>query len=184
MLCKIKLKNTDENALISIQTFEFIESNEYYKKIGFLENLRKHVSGYVFFQKNYPTKNGQYQNITIYLHKLVAEAFVEKPDSEKRLFVRNKNGDTLDCREENLEWVTMADLRRHQKHRNKTGYRGVVQVSKNSFRAVLYSGGQRHDLGVYKTAKEAADAYNKYSEKHFGETKGLNRVHAASNKNK
>ncbi|NME68333.1 Pathogenesis-related transcriptional factor and ERF protein [Flammeovirga aprica] len=180
MLCKIKLKNTDESALISVQTFEFIEKNEYYKEINLLENLRKHVSGYIFFQKNYPTKDGKYQNVTIYLHKLVAETFVEKPESDKRLFVRNKNGNSLDCREENLEWVTMADLRRHQNHRNKTGYRGVVQVSKNSFRAVLYSEGKRHDLGVYKTAQEAADVYNKYSEQLFGETKGLNRVHATS----
>ncbi|WP_253764258.1 Pathogenesis-related transcriptional factor and ERF protein [Flammeovirga sp. SJP92] len=174
------MKNTDECVLISSQTFEFIENNEYYKEIKLLENLRKHVSGYIFFQKNYPKVDGKYQNVTIYLHKLVAERFVKKPLTDKRLFVRNKNGDTLDCREENLEWVTMADLRRHQTHRNKTGYRGVVQVSKNSFRAVLYSGGKRHDLGVYKSAQAAADAYNQYSEKLFGETKGLNRVHASS----
>lgn len=180
MLCKIRLKNSDKFALISSQTFEFLEDNDYYKEIDFLNNLRMHISGYVFFQKNYPTKAGKYQNITIYLHKLVAETFIQKPDANKRLFVRNKNGNALDCREDNLEWVTMADLRRHQNHRNKTGYRGVVKVSKNSFRAVLYSGGKRHDLGVFKTAQEAAEAYNKYSEKLFGQTKGLNRLHATS----
>lgn len=180
MLCKIKLKNTDDYALISSQTFEFLENNEYYKEIKFLENLRQHISGYIFFQKNYLIKDNKYKNVTIYLHKLIAETFIQQPISNKRLFVRNKNGNALDCREDNLEWVSMADLRRHQSHRNKTGYRGVVKVSKNSYRAVLYSEGKRHDLGVFKTAEGAAEAYNSYSEKLFGRTKGLNRLHATS----
>lgn len=177
MLYKIKLKNADEHVLLSSITYEFIEANEYYKQLNLLENLRLHASGYVFFQKNFPKPNGGYKNVTIYLHKLVAEKFVEQQASDKRLFVRIKNGNPLDCREKNLEWATMAELRRNQKHHhNKTGYRGVVKVSKKTFRAVLYSKGQRHDLGLFPSAEEAAEAYNKKSHELFGKTKSLNKL--------
>lgn len=177
MLYKIKLKNADEHVLLSSTSYEFIENNEYYKQLNVLENLRLHASGYVFFQKNFPKPNGGYKNITIYLHKLVAEKFVEKQESESRLFVRIKNGNALDCREKNLEWATMAELRRNQKHHhNKTGYRGVVKVSKKTYRAVLYSNGKRYDLGLFPSAEVAAEAYNKKSQELFGKTKSLNKV--------
>ncbi len=177
MLYKVKLKNADEHVLISDDAYEFIEKNDYYQAIEFLDNLRLHSSGYVFFQRNYPIKGGGYKNLTIYLHKLIAEKYVEKPAAEKRLFVRIKNGNPLDCRVKNLEWATMSELRRNQKrHNNKTGYRGVVQVSKNTFRAVLYTDSERFDLGLYETAEAAAEAYNRKSEELFGKTKSLNKL--------
>mgnify|MGYP001049092061 CR=1 FL=1 len=183
MLYKVKLKNADKYVVVSGEAYEFIEKNEYYKSINFLDNLRLHSSGYVFYQRNYPFKDG-YKNVTIYLHKLIAEKFVPKPESDKRLFVRIKNSNPLDCRIKNLEWATMSELRRNQrKHNNKTGYRGVVQVSKNNFRAVLYTSNQRHDLGLFPSAEEAAEAYNKKSEELFGKTKSLNRLGDADNEN-
>ena len=178
MLYKVKLKNADKYVVMSDEAYEFIEKNEYYKSIKFLDNLRLHSSGYVFYQRNYPYKDG-YKNITIYLHKMVAEKFVPKPDVNKRLFVRIKNGNPLDCRIKNLEWATMSELRRNQKkHNNKTGYRGVVQVSKNTYRAVLYTDNERYDLGLFPSAEEAAKAYNLKSEELFGKTKSLNKVQA------
>lgn len=175
MLYKVKLKNAKKNVILSEKAYTFFAENEYYKSIGFLENLRMHSSGYAFFQKNYPLKNGGYRNLTIYLHKAVAEKYIPKPKSSKKLFVRLINGNPLDCREENLEWVTMGALRRNQRnHSNVTGYRGVVQVSKNKFRAVLYKDKKRYDLGLFPSAEEAARAYNKKSVELFGETESLN----------
>lgn len=177
MLYKVKLKNADKHVVISDEAYEFIEQSDYYKTIEFLDNLRMHSSGYVFFQRNYPIKDGKYKNLTIYLHKMIAEKFVEKQESDKRLFVRIKNGNPLDCRIKNLEWATMSELRRNQKkHNNKTGYRGVVQVSKNTYRAVLYTDQERYDLGLFGSAEEAAEAYNKKSKELFGKTKSLNKV--------
>ncbi|GAB4340534.1 MAG: hypothetical protein OHK0038_20020 [Flammeovirgaceae bacterium] len=178
MLYKLKLKNSDKHVVISDEAYEFITNNEYYKSIQFLDNLREHSSGYVFFQRNYPTKNGKYKNVTIYLHKLIAEKFLPKPEGiSKRLFVRIKNGNPMDCRLKNLEWTTMGELRRNQKHHsNKTGYRGVVRVSNKSYRAIIYTDTQRIDLGLFKTASEAAKAYNQKSEELFGKTKSLNKV--------
>lgn len=177
MLYKVKLKNADEYVTISGEVYEFIESNPYYQEINFLNHLRLHSNGYVFYQKNYPQKDGSYKNVTIYLHKLIAEKYIEKPTANKRLFVRIKNGNALDCRIENFEWATMSELRRNQRnHKNKTGYRGVVKIGKNAFRAVLYSGDERFDLGVFNTADAAADAYNQKSIELFGETKSLNKI--------
>ena len=175
MLYKVKLKNARKNVVLSERAYDFFSTNEYYKSIDFLKNLRMHSSGYAFFQKNYPLKNGGYRNLTIYLHKAVAEKYIPQPKSDKKLFVRLINANPLDCREENLEWVTMGKLRRNQKkHSNITGYRGVVQVSKNKFRAVLYKDKKRYDLGLFATAEEAAKAYNQKSKDLFGETESLN----------
>ncbi len=180
MLYKVKLKNADKHVVLTDKAYEFIDQNEYYRSIDFLDNLRMHSSGYVFYQRNYPIKGkkGSYKNVTIYLHKLVAEKFVERPEkAEKRLFVRIKNGNPLDCRIKNLEWATMSELRRNQKrHNNKTGYRGVVQVSKNTFRAVIYTSDTRYDLGLFDNPEDAAKAYNDKSEELFGKTKSLNRI--------
>lgn len=178
MVYKVRLKNADDYVLLSGDAYEFIEQNEYYQSINLLENLRVHSRGYAFFQRNFPSKTERtgYKNLTIYLHKLVSEKFIEKPETKERLFVRFINGNPLDCRTKNLEWSTMSELRRHQKnHNNKTGFRGVVQVSKNSFRAVLYTNSERHDLGLFETAEAAAEAYNEMSEKLFGKTKSLNK---------
>ncbi|GAA4845292.1 HNH endonuclease [Algivirga pacifica] len=182
MLYKVKLKNAEKHVILSEEAYSFIENNEYYKEIKLLENLRLHSSGYVFYQRNYPLKNGKYKNVTIYIHKLIAEKFIDMPPSDKRLFVRIINGNPLDCRTKNLEWATMSELRRNQKNfNNKTGYRGVVKVSKNTYRAVLYTSNERYDLGLFSTPEEAAKAYNLKSEELFGKTKSLNRLDSEGN---
>lgn len=178
MLYKVKLKNSPvKSVTLSEEAYNYFASTEYFKAIGFLENLRMHSSGYAFYQKNYPLSDGSYKNVTIYVHKAIAEKFLPKPESKKKLFVRLINGNPLDCRLENLEWVEMSELRRNQKNStNATGFRGVVKVSKNRFRAVLYNNKERLDLGLFATAEEAAEAYNLKSQELFGKTKSLNKV--------
>ncbi len=176
MIYKLKLKNADKHALVSDKAYELITNNSYFKAIGFLENLREHASGYPVFGKNFPLKSGGYKNETIYLHKYIAEKFVEKPVSVKKLFVCFKNSNPLDCRIENLEWITMPELRRQmKKNKSTTGFRGVTKT-KGKFRAILYDGESRYDLGLFKTAEEAALAYNEKSFALFGKTKSLNKI--------
>ena len=105
------------------------------------------------------------------MHKLLTETFVSQPVCEKKLFAHMINGDKLDCRLKNLNWATMVELRRHQS--NITGYRGVSKDGRK-YRAVLYDKGERVYLGIYKTAKEAAKAYDEESIKRFGITNSLN----------
>jgi hypothetical protein len=177
MLYKVKLKNSPKTVLISEDVYNYLSENEYFKSIRLLDNLRIHSSGYAFYQKNYPQRNGQYKNVTIYLHKAIADKFMPAPPSDKKLFIYFKNGNPLDCKVENLEWVPMSQLRRNQrKFSNSTGYRGVIQVSSNKFRAVLYKDKKRFDLGVFETAESAAKAYNAKSQELFGKTSSLNNL--------
>jgi hypothetical protein len=174
MLYKLKLKNSDKMAVVDGETYDYIQNNEYLNQVGFLKHLRIHSSGYAFFQKNWLNKDGSYRNETIYLHKLVAEKFVEKPKIEKRLFVILKNGDRLDCRVKNLEWTTFSHVTRNtRKTDNPLGYRGIVKDNQK-YRAVIYKEGKRFNLGLYDTPEEAALAYNKKSIELFGKTRSLN----------
>ncbi len=174
MLYKLKLKNSDKTAIVDDKTYEYITNNEYLNTVGFLKHLRLHSSGYAFFQKNWLNKDGSYRNETIYLHKLVAEKFVEKPETTKRLFVILKNGDRLDCRIKNLEWTTFSHVTRNtRKTDNPLGYRGIVKDNQK-YRAVIYKDGKRYNLGLFDTPEEAALAYNKKSIELFGKTRSLN----------
>lgn len=177
MLFTYKLKNTDKFVSVCAKGKEHLESNPYFKEIKLLDNMRLHSAGYAVFARNIPQQDGSYKNETIYLHKYLGEKFIPKPASNQRLFVSFKNNNPLDCRLENLEWMTMSMLRRNQrKSSNKTGYRGVVQTGKR-YHAFIYDGKRKIELGSYDTAEAAAEAYNKKSLELFGNTKGLNQIH-------
>ncbi|UZR93955.1 AP2 domain-containing protein [Chondrinema litorale] len=138
----------------------------YLKKQGLDKGWRLHSAGYAVYQF---TRFGRIN--TLYLHKLLAEQFLQTPSTEKKLFVRMINGNKLDCQLDNIEYTTMAELRREQS--TTTGFRGVSKDG-NKFRAVIYDKGERIYLGMYSTAEEAAKAYDEESFKRFGLTKSLN----------
>lgn len=183
MSVKIKLKNRENKyVIIDEKSQKDIQSNAYLMSVKILDNLRAHSNGYAVFQRCITTKQGPVYE-TIYLHKYLAEKFCKKPkDQGKKLFVRFINGDVLDARLENLEWVTMNTLRRQMTNfKSKTGYRGVTQ-EKDRFRAVIYNKRKAISLGFYKTAEEAAEAYNKKSRELFGETASLNVIGSPNKK--
>lgn len=171
---KIKLKNReDEYVIIDDKSYEHLKTDKYLSSIKFLDNLRAHSNGYAVFQRCITTKKGPIYE-TIYLHKYLAEKFVKRPKSDKKLFVRFKDGNVLNAQLDNLEYVTMNMLRRQMKNfKSRSGYRGVTK-EKNRYRAVLYHERKAHNLGFFKTAEEAAEAYNKKSRELFGETGSLN----------
>ncbi|MFN0204625.1 MAG: HNH endonuclease [Bacteroidia bacterium] len=159
----IKLKNADANVLVDVSSFEYFENDEYFKKLDVLNNLRKHANtGAPVFQKwlkNLDGSAGTYQE-TVYLHKAIAEKFISRPSADHK-FVVHINRNHLDCRIENLQWVTRSQLCRLRKYESVTGYRGVYKEKKR-FRARAHVDGTQHDLGSYETAEEAATAYNNF----------------------
>jgi hypothetical protein len=60
---------------------------------------RKTTTGYWFVG---PSINGKHKNML--MHSKVAKAFIPNPENKRE--VNHKNGDKLDNRVENLEWVT------------------------------------------------------------------------------
>ena len=60
------------------------------------------------------TSDRGYQRVSIggnrhFVHRLIAIAFIGKPDDEKRNQVNHKNGNPSDNRVENLEWCTASE---------------------------------------------------------------------------
>ena len=176
MIVKVPLKNADDNALLDDVVYDYIINHPYLTKVDFLKNLRRHSRGYAFFQKNWKQSDGSYKNETIYLQKIVAEKFIEKPDLENRYWVRFVNGNPLDCRVHNLRWSTLSTVVRNtSKTENQFGYRGIIQIG-DKFQAIIYKDGKGINLGSFDTPDEAALAYNKKSIELFGITKSLNKI--------
>lgn len=168
---KLKLKNSEEVLLLDERAYNFVISSKYFRAIDFLKNIRKHSHGYAFYQR-FRSVKGIYTSETIYLHKVLAEEFVAKPliKAGKKIFVHFKNGNPLDCRLKNLQWVTMSELRRLQKKReSESGFRGVVAEGPTRFKAIIYKEGKPIVIGIYKSALAAAKAYNRKSLEMFGE---------------
>ena len=176
MTVKIPLSNR-EGCFVTIDqhVYDSLLEDVELKQLKFFEKLWMHSGGSAFYQRYIPKQKKQvYQNI--YLHKFIAERFIEQPVSDKKLFVRFIDGNKLNACLDNLEWVPMNVLRRHMKGGSPiTGYRGVT-LDRGRFRVVLYEGKNAHDLGFFDTPEEAALAYNNLSKNLFGETNSLNVV--------
>jgi hypothetical protein len=171
------LKETQEkdtqpkSVIVDFDIYEKLAQNEYLASIGFLKSLRLHSGGYAVFQKGWRKCDGSYKIETIYLHKLIGEKYLPKPENPEnhKLVINLKNGNKLDCRLENLEWVNMSVTARRSRVQNKSGYRGVYREKNGCFRATIYINKKRVHIGMFKTAEEAAKAYEKYALENFGE---------------
>ena len=178
MLYKVLLTNSEKKVMMDSEVYEKLKTFVYFENFEILKKLRLHSKGYVFFQKGKKESNGKFQVETIYLHKFIANFFMpeSKPENTDDYKVVFLNGNKLDCRIHNLQWVKTADTARFRGHRgNKTGFRGVYQDGKK-FRAVLYDKSKRYNLGLYPSPEEAARAYNEKSLELFGETRSLNKL--------
>lgn len=108
----------------------------------------------------------------IYLHN-----FIMGNPKNKSWQIRFKNGNTLDCRKENLMFIRRSDntqqTSKTQKRRSKTSeFLGVSHV--NYYAARIKCDGRTINIGNFKTEKEAAIAYNTYAKKLFGNKAKLN----------
>ena len=178
MLVKIKLKNSDDNVIVDDTVYEYLTTEPYLAQIKFVDGLRKHSSGCVVFQKTWKKAEGGYKTETIYLHKLLAEKFLTGSRSNVKNLVGAKNGDKLDCRLDNILWRSRSVASRQRKTSSRAGYTGVYQEN-NRYRAVISVSGKSSHLGMYDTAEEAAEAYNKKSRELFGDEGKLNKIKLA-----
>ncbi|MFL5731840.1 MAG: HNH endonuclease [Chloroflexia bacterium] len=75
--------------------------------------------------------------------------------------VGHLNGDPLDCRRQNLAYMTRSEqlLRIDRQPRSQSGLRGVSADANGRYRAGLMFKGVRYHLGRFDTAEEASRAY-------------------------
>ncbi len=175
MLYKVKLKNADENVMLDDEVYHHLTKDPYLVKIQFVNNLRKHSSGCAVFQKSWKRSDGAYKIETIYLHRYIAEKFLDTPPDPRMNLVGAKNGNKLDCRLENLEWRTRSTSSRNRKTTSKTGYTGVY-IENKKYRAIITINGKAVHIGMFKTPEEAARAYNKRAKEVYGDMAKLNKI--------
>ncbi len=175
MLYKVKLKNADDNVMLDDEVYHHLTTDPYLEKIDFINNLRKHSSGCAVFQKSWKRSDGHYKIETIYLHRYIAEKFLDEPASPQMKLVGAKNGNKLDCRLENLEWRTRSTASRNRKTTSKTGYTGVY-IENKKYRAIITINGKAVHIGMFDTPEAAARAYNKRAKQEYGDEAKLNKI--------
>jgi hypothetical protein len=175
VIYKVKLKNSDDTVLIDDKVYEWLTSDPYLVRIDFINNLRKHSSGCVVFQKTWKKADNSFKTETIYLHKLIAEKYLTGDKSQLKRLVGAKNGEKLDCRLENLSYRSRSMASRQRRTSSKTGFTGVYKEH-NRYRAVISVDGRSLHLGMFDTPEEAAVAYNKMSKEVYGDDGKINRV--------
>jgi hypothetical protein len=153
-------------ALIDDEDFEKLSSMKWHaRKIG-----NKFYAG----SGKYLGKiNGKYKTVNIHMHHFILG--IEKIDCNK-IQIDHKNGNGLDNRKENLRIATPSQNRRNLsilKRNNTSGYRGVTKrgdAKKDSWRARIYlPNGKRKTIGHFKSAKQAALAFDKAARELYGE---------------
>lgn len=112
---------------------------------------------------------------TTYMHRLIMSSVMDIAGG----VIDHKNGDTLNNCLSNLRLVTQAQnmLNRDKNVNNKSGYKGVsFHYHNNLYRARLKVNGKDIFLKYFRTAKEAAKAYNEAAIKYHGEFARLNKL--------
>lgn len=106
------------------------------------------------------------------LHRVVAGANIGE-------VVDHTNGDPLDNRKCNLRLCSQSENSKNQKLRtnNTTGYKGVYfMASANKYTAKVKNNYISYHIGLFDTAKEAAQAYNEKALQLHGKFARLNEL--------
>ena len=119
------VEGTEENLVVSDQgeilkrypkSCRYGGRKDYYQVV----NVKPNASGYL--QVNVPIRN-----TTTLVHRLVAEAFLEKPEGYDKVEIDHRNHNRLDNRIENLRWVTHSEnMRNSTMHKARSSWKNIV----------------------------------------------------------
>lgn len=152
----IKLTNNKE-CLIDDEDFQSLSEFNWYEAPGGYAKRHKRINGKL---------------TSIFMHRFLTNC---PPDK----IVDHINGNPLDNRKENLRIADKSKnaMNRGKQHNNTSGYKCVYfDKRNNTYDAYINIRKKRHYLGCFKSAKEAAIAYNNAAIKYHGEFAKLNEV--------
>jgi hypothetical protein len=141
---------------------------------GQVRTLKGHPVKFCKDTKGYPQihyKNSAGKRTTVKLHKLIALAFIPNPENKPQ--INHIDGDKANFNVDNLEWCTQSENQIHAYRTLKRGggqpastgkvsnrLKGCTRV-KTGWQSRVVVAGEIIYLGTFKTALEAAKAYNK-----------------------
>lgn len=105
--------------------------------------------------------------------------------TDEKILIDHINHNTLDNRKENLRLCSVNENNYNRKinKNNNSGYKGVHLARYNRknkiyiyYRAKIQTDNIEVSLGLFKTAKDAAIAYNEAAKKYHGEFAYLNPI--------
>jgi hypothetical protein len=112
------------------------------------------------------------QRIHVYMHRLIMNADVSEME------VDHIDGNPLNNTRANLRLVTSGQNKQNMKPRHGTyKYKGIFKGKRSTrYTATITHNYKRESLGSFKTAKEAAHAYNKAAIEKWGDAAILNDI--------
>lgn len=87
------------------------------------------------------------------LHRLIAEAFIPNPENKR--CINHKNGNKLDNRLENLEWVTHGENNLHAYRTGLKKGRSVFGIKNQISKPVVMEDAFGKIKGIFENAREA-----------------------------
>jgi hypothetical protein len=156
----IKLKNSPKEVELDKDVFDWLSNDPYYQELDLIHSLRLHSSGCAVFQKMVKSGFGKHEILTLYPHRLIAEHYLSDKRPPCPTIVAVLNGNKLDCRLINLAYKPRGKTHLVLNSTNKSGFRGVY-IDHNRFRAMITVQGITIHLGMFDTAEEASEAYQK-----------------------
>lgn len=104
---------------------------------------------------------------TVWLHQII------KPNTNTKFRVFFKDGNRLNCRKDNIEYISNSFFsHRFSKKNSSKGYKGVTQI----FLSRIKHNKKLHIIGQFKNSKEAAKAYNEKAIELYGSKAKLNNI--------
>lgn len=159
---------TDNSAAI-IDDNDFEELSKY--------NWTRNKSGYVYRMRTKEERNDPNFPKTILLHRQIMNVLKES----RKIIIDHKDHDKLNNQRTNLRLCNQSLNGINKRTFNKeTGYKGVQPAFKTRFRATITKDKVYYRLGIFKTAEEAAQAYNDKAIELYGEFAFLNEIRKPS----
>lgn len=141
-------------AIVDDEDYEYLSSWKWY--------ARKRRNTYYALTSIYKPRK------TLFMHRVILRA-------TDGFMVDHKNGNGLDNRKENIRLCTNAQNQHNRFFRKgKFGYKGICEVAPGRYQAKAVYLGRNFTTKYYKSAKEAAYAYDAMAKELFGEFANLN----------